>query len=354
MSTWPTTHTRAARLVRWGLVSAFLSAVGVVLYLTAGGSGHAVPQSTPAAHRPPPGLEKLTWAPPKLQHPRVVHVPNHENPAILRLDPQRDYVVKLPARGLHGTLEINGGHNVVLTGGEVKVPSSANQTDNGADGTDTGIYVRASTGTVHIEGVLIKADDDTLYDGIDVNAPAATVQVENVRVEDVYGSLTSEHADVIQTWGGVKELDVDGLTARGDYQGLTVAPDLGPVGSVHLKHVDLTAEAAPPSLARETVGGGIMLWLTEGKSTCTSPTVTMKHVYIANQTGRIRSANTVWPSPTSGLPCAATVAGGTIKWPNLPVTGAVTVGAPPRGSFVPEGVAGKRYRSPGYQPSSPG
>ena len=98
---------------------------------------------------------------------------------------------------------------------------------------------------------------------------------------------------------GVKELDVDRLTAGGDYQGLTIAPDLGAVGSVHLKHVDLTAEAPPPSLAGATVGGGIMLWLTEGTDTCNSARVTLKHVYIANRTRRIRSTETVWPSETS-------------------------------------------------------
>ena len=328
---------------------AFLAVVGAALYLM-NGRGHSAPPSTASPQTPPP-LERLAWAPPKLHRATVVHTPNGENPAILRLDPRRDYVVKLPPQGLHGTLEINGGHNVVLIGGEVTVPSTANQTDNGADGTDTAIYVRESTGTVHIEGVLIRADTDTQYDGIDVNAPKATVQVENVRVEDVYGSLSTEHADVIQTWGGVKQLDVDGLTARGDYQGLTVSPDLGEVGSVHLRHVDLTVEAPPPSLARETVGGGIMLWLTSGTDTCDSATVTLKHVFIANRGNRVRPANMVWPSRTSGLECAPTVSGSRIEWPGLPVSGAVNIGAPPHGSFVPEGVAGNGYRSPGYQPS---
>ena len=251
MSTWPTTHIQGLRRSRWVLVAAFLPIVGAAFYLISG--GHTAPPSTASPHSPPP-LEKLTWGRPKLRQATVVHASNGENPAILSLDPRRDYVVKLPRQGLDGTLEINGGHNVVLIGGEVEVPSSANQTDNGADGTDTAIYVRASTGTVHIEGVLIKADEDTLYDGIDVNAPEATVQVENVRVEDVYGSLRTEHADVIQTWGGVKELDVDRLSANGDYQGLTVAPDLGRVGSVHLKHVDLSAEAPRRALPHRRSG----------------------------------------------------------------------------------------------------
>jgi hypothetical protein len=314
-----------------------------------GGAGHANPPSTPSPHVSPPARERLAWAPPRMKGAAVVHVPDGENPAILRLSTTRDYVVKLPPRGLHGTLEINGGHDVRLIGGEVKVPSSVNQTDNGADGSDTAIYVRAATGTVHIEGVLIKADTDTQFDGIDVNAPRARVQVENVRVKDVYGSLTTEHADVIQTWGGVRELDVDRLTARGDYQGLTIAPALGDVGTVHLKHVDMTAEAAPPSLAEGTVGGGIMLWLTSGTSTCQSASVTLAHVYIANRTARIRSANTVWPSPASKLGCAPVVSAHSLRWPRLPVSGAVNLGYPPRGSFVPEGVAGNDYRSPGYR-----
>ena len=329
---------------------AFLPVVGAALSLM-GGAGHAQAPSHAEPPKAPPARERLAWAPPRLRDPEVVHVPGGENPAILRLDTRRDFVVKLPRTGLRGTLEINGGHNVELIGGEITVPSTANQTDNGADDSDTAIYVRASTGTVHIEGVSIKADADTQFDGIDVNAPQATVQVENVRVEDVYGSRTTEHADVIQTWGGVKELDVDGLTARGDYQGVTVAPALGDVGTVHLRNIDMTAEAAPESLAEHTVGGGIMLWLTSGTTTCRSASVSLEDVYIANRTGRIRSSDTVWPSPSSKLGCSPVVSSDTIRWPGLPVAGAVNLGTPPQGSFVPEGLAGNGYRSPGYRGS---
>jgi hypothetical protein len=301
--------------------------------------GADVPQVT--------GSQALDWAPPTLTAPTVVTVPDGKDPAVLRLSTSKDYVVQLPPDGIHGTLEINGGHNVDLVGGEITVPSTANQTDNGADDTDTALYVRAATGTVHIEGLLIKADEDTLFDGIDVNAPEATVQVENMRVEDVYGSLDSEHADVIQTWGGVKQLDVDGLTANGDYQGLQIAPDLGPVGTVNLDHVDMTAEAAPPSLAATASGGGIMLWLTRGR-TCESPTVSMRDVYVSNLTHRIASIDTAWPSPGSGSSCALTQIGETLVWPQLPVSGGVTIGPPPGGPFVPEGEAGNSYVSPGY------
>ncbi len=294
------------------------------------------------------GQSPLKWAPPTLTAPTVVTVASGHDPDVLNLNTRRDYTVRLPPTGIHGTVEINGGHNVVLIGGKITVPSTANQTDNGADGTDTAIYIRASTGTVHIEGVLIRADPDTEFDGIDVNAPEATVQVENVRVEDVYGSMTTEHADVIQTWGGAKALDVDNLTANGDYQGLTISPDLGSVGSADIENVDLTAEPRPAALAANTVGGGIMLWLTAGTNTCQSSPVALHKVYISDLTDRIEPVNTVWPSPSSGLACDPTVTGNSVSWPALPVTGSVTLGAPSQGPFVPEGVAGNAYTSPGY------
>ena len=284
--------------------------------------------------------------PSELTQPQVVTVKSGHDPDVLNLSTSSDYIVELPAE-IRGTVEINGGHNVVLIGGAVTVPATANQSDNGADDTDTAIYVRAATGTVHIEGVLIRAETNTQFDGIDVNAPLATVQVENVRMEDVYGSSTSEHADVIQTWGGARALRVDHLTASGDYQGLTIAPSLGSVGSAELHDVDLIDEAPPAALAGATHGGGIMLWLTAGTESCQSSPVTLDNVFIANETERVASADTVWPSPSSKLPCDAVAQQNALSCRGSR-TGSVNLGAPPGGPFVPQGVAGDSYVSPGY------
>lgn len=291
----------------------------------------------------------LKWAPPALSSPKTVSVPSGHDPYILTLATNQDYVVKLPAGGLRGTLEINGGHNVDLIGGEIVVPSTANQTDNGADNTDTALYVRHSTGTVHLEGLLLKGETNVQFDGIDVNAPEAVVQVENVRMTALYGSLTTEHADAIQTWGGAKALDVDHLTADGDYQGLSINPNSGSVTNSDLENVDLTVDPRPAALAGISVGGGIMLWLTSETSTCNARAVKLSNFYILNNSERVPSTETVWPSPTSGLACAAHVSGSSISWPGLPVTGSVSLGAPPTGSFVPAGVSGRSYVSPGYQ-----
>lgn len=297
----------------------------------------------------------LQWAPPALRHPQVVHVKNGLDPDHVDLDTSQDYILKLPTGGLHGSLEIDGGHNVVLIGGSITVPSTANQTDNGSDDTDQGIYVRASTGVVHIEGVYITGDPNTQFDGVDVNAPLATVQLENIRVDNVWGSDTTEHADVVQTWGGVRDLRIDHLTADGDYQGLTIDPDLGPVGSVEIENVDLTLVPRPAALAAQTVGGGYMIWLTKGAHTCNAPgAVTFQKVFVDDHdTGRVAPSHTIWPPSTgSGLSCAGTLSGSHETWPRLPVTGSVSLTTPPDGAFVPAGIAGDSYVSPGYVAAS--
>ena len=295
------------------------------------------------------GQRPLRWAPPALSSPQTVSVPSGHDPYVLNLSTTQDYIVKLPSGGLHGTLEINGGHNVVLIGGEIVVPSTANQTDNGADGSDTALYVRHSTGVVHLEGLLLRGETDVQFDGIDVNAPEAVVQVEDVRMTALYGSLTTEHADAIQTWGGAKALDIDDLSADGDYQGLTINPNEGSVASADIENVDLTVDPRPPALAEISVGGGIMLWLTSETTTCNARPVALSNVYILNNGGLVPSTETFWPSPTSGLACAGHVSGATVTWPALPVSGSVTLGAPPGGPFVPAGLAGRSYVSPGYQ-----
>lgn len=294
--------------------------------------------------------ELLEWGPPQLTDPRTIVLRSGLDPDYIWLPLNQDAVLKVPTGGIHGSVEIDGGHNIVMIGGSITVPSSANQTDNNNDDTDQGIYIRQATGTVHIEGVQITGDPGTQFDGIDINAPSATVQLENIRVTSVWGSDTTEHADVVQTWGGVGKLRIDRLSADGDYQGLTIDPDLGPVGPVDIDNVDLTYGAVPAALAPITVGGGYMIWLTRGTHTCSAPSqTTFTNVYVYDQSQRVRASNTIWPPNTgTDLPCAGELSGTTATWNNLPVTGHVTLTAPPGGAFVPAGLAGNSYRSPGY------
>ena len=65
---------------------------------------------------------KLSWAPPKLDHPETIELGDHRDWG-LKLKKDRDYVIKLPKdKPFIGELNIYGGHNVVLIGGEIRIP----------------------------------------------------------------------------------------------------------------------------------------------------------------------------------------------------------------------------------------
>src|SRR5919197_2210166 len=192
---------------------------------------------------PPPGgtggtTAQLAWAPPQLDSPTIVDVSasNH----VLKLDPTRDYLIRMPATKLSvlGGLVIVGGHDVVLVGGEITIPSwgASHPTDN------RGLYLKEQTGTVHVEGLLIHDSGGALSEGIDVNAPEAIVQLENVRVERLHArdeaGFSDSHPDLIQSWAGPAELRVDRFTGTTDYQGFYLAPqELG--GRSQPRRIDL-------------------------------------------------------------------------------------------------------------------
>jgi hypothetical protein len=281
------------------------------------------PAATPIPAAPPVMSIPLRWAPPALTSPTVVELGT--GPTYTRMDPARDYMVVLPDATKVGGTVLDGGHNVVVIGGRVTVP------DAGPGSTDAAahraLYVKNATGTVHLEGIAIDGSGGGESDAIAISAPQATVQVENVRATGIRGGYSTWHADVIQPWGGVKDLRVDGLTASSNYQALQLNRDQGPIGSATLRRVDLSQDPGPYDM------GGFMLWLTSG-SACTGYPVSLDEVYIAPRGGRTLRTS-VWPEDQT---CRAA----------LPITGAVRRGPPPDGPFVPAGTAGTDYRSPGY------
>jgi hypothetical protein len=263
---------------------------------------------------------RLAWAPPHLRHPRVVRAtPRHR---VLHLSTRRDYIVHLPRRGLRGLrgLVIEGGHNVVLIGGRISVPKPRHR-HAPDDRLRRGLYLKGQTGTVHVEGLLI--DGAGLWEGINLDQRlGATVQLENIRIEalraDDEVGFTDNHPDLIQTWAGPAELRVDRLTGTTDYQAFMLAPveygNLRPPRRFAFRHVDLVARSSHACSCQ-------MLW--------------------AFGSFPLGLAN-VWLRPHRHLTVAQSVEPKDGRW------AAVRAGRPPGGSFVPRGVAGSRYRSPGY------
>jgi hypothetical protein len=158
--------------------------------------------------------EPNPWPAPSMRSPVTIDLtPSRTN---LTLKPNVDYVLNLPRdeplrapQGLH----VDGGHNVVMTGGVVDVPDAARA-----------LYLSDQTGIVHIEGVRFTGKE--LTEGIDLSeARGATVELEDIVIPEVHGSYTTNHADLIQTWAGPKRLLVDGFAGSTDYQGFFLAPN---------------------------------------------------------------------------------------------------------------------------------
>jgi hypothetical protein len=279
----------------------------------------------------------LRWPPPQLANPQTIQL--GQGFSMLHLDPARDYVLQLPpARKLGGTF-VEGGHDVIVIGGWITVPTGTT-----SDEQRRALYFKDQTGIVHVEGVLIDGSGGGDADGIALHAPQATVQIENVRVAGLHGSQATTHADVVQPWGGVGQLRIDRLTGTSGFQGLQLPIALGPIGAAEIRYADL--HALPEPLGH---GGGHMLWLTTPHM-CNGYPVALNQVWISPRPGRTL-ANSVWPGVADGSACPGVREGGGIGWPKLPVRGTVLAGSPPGGDFVPQWNVGLGYRSPGYTAS---
>ncbi len=274
------------------------------------------PESFPSA-RPDssgngPVPAQLTWAPPVLKDPQTIQL-TADDPSPELKDGQ-DYLLELPDEPLvvKGGVTISGGRNIVLIGGEIQPQGS------GRDG--RAILLQGQTGTVHIEGVLLAGA--RLAEGINLDErDGAVVQLQNIRVETVRGEQDGHHADVIQSWAGPESLRIDRLSGSTTYQGMFLLPTQfggqDPPREFDLRNVDLVG----------TDGSGYLLWRDDADWP----------IYLTN----------VWVTPPD-----TGVERNKVLWArgdqNRDTWDGVQIGLPPGGPFVPDGVAGVGYESPGY------
>jgi hypothetical protein len=235
------------------------------------------PTSTAAKPAPSsaPQPAAVTWPGPALHNPQVIALTPGHTKLVLNL--HRDYVLKLPhGRALTAPqgLSIWGGHNVVLVGGTIHVPDKSGAAQ-----------LQAQTGTIHIEGVRFTGP--RLMEGIDLNEPrGATVELENIYIDKVHGSYTTNHADLIQSWAGPRRLLVDGLMGSTQYQGFFLLPnqlDKGPAPQLFdLRNVYINDSA-----------GAYALWLQ------TKPRVPLhtSGVYVTPNSKRTWRGWWLWPKP---------------------------------------------------------
>jgi hypothetical protein len=288
--------------------------------------------------------QKLRWAPPVLSNPQTINV-KASGFQTFDLTAGQDYIVNMPDQKVVGTVALTGGRNIVLVGGHI----SSNTTTTDSDNWETrNIYVKGQTGVVHIEGVLIDGSGGGQADGVDIYAPQAVVQLQNMRIVGLHGHSDQVHADVVQPFGSARQLRIDRLTGSSNYQGLQLAEEgiRVPLHSI-IQNVNLSYQ---PSDVVPNEAWPHLLWLTQGTDTCKHDPTVLSEVYIVPRPGQVLG-QAVWPPSDGTLPCRGTMneAGDRVSWPDLArVSGSVKLGSPPGGDFVPAGVAGTGYVSPGY------
>jgi hypothetical protein len=275
----------------------------------------------------------------------------------LVLNDSRDYILKMPDQKKTGQLIIKGGRNVEVIGGYI---STKQEGPNIVVWDDAGVQAGR---IVQIEGVLIDGSSGVQSDGIDIKAPKTIVQIENCRIVGLIGKLSGYHADVIQPFGGVKELRIDGLSGASHYNNLYFRRESNPLGppignviirnanfwgfknpwvpNQTLRAISLGTQANPPSDDSQAVNCKL------------TNSVVLSSFYAAPPSGT-RLGQFVYPNDNmagGAKYCSAAVSadGKSVDWPALrsssggPITGKVQLGTPPGGDFVPDGVAGIGY-----------
>jgi hypothetical protein len=167
----------SAHCAKFLLMSGFIVALGVAVVSSA--------DSVQAA-------SQLSWAPPTLTDPITLY-PTSSNKSF-KLDNSKDYKIVLPNTPFNTGadreyMSVNGGHNVVMIGGEL----TANQNMNGV------VRFTGQTGTIHIEGIRVTGSQ--LGEGFQFqNMPNAIVQFENVYFDPVTVNCSYEqhHCDLFQ------------------------------------------------------------------------------------------------------------------------------------------------------------
>lgn len=269
----------------------------------------------PPVDPPAPAVGTLSWKPPTLISPTTVKPTDGQGKIVLAAG--RDYVIDIAGRTWKNTrgLHVEGGRNVVVIGGQVDVGAGFYSGGSGPGVMANGYVKRAAyflgqTGVVHLEGVAFTSSSGNLSEGINVSAAAATVRVQNCRIDvPLVGTKDANHADALQCWNGPRSLKVDGFTATTGYQGMFLNPhDTSTASAIvedwELRNVEIIG----------TTAAKYILWRVKPPAT-----IRTSEVYTSGGLGNWNGA-TDWP--------------GVVHGKRAPVTFAAT--------------AGLGYVSPGY------
>jgi len=296
---------------------------------------------------------KLRWSPPALTSPTTINLTTGEQAGAssVNLDNTKDYILRMPSTPKQGALWIGGGRNVVIIGGEF---APTRFTDLAGDNIVLKLYKQV--GTVHIEGLKFSNPNSLEFDAIAIDAPQAIVQIENVRVDTLLGSQATNHSDLVQPYGGAKELRIDHFTGQSALQGLFLLNNkydtaCGPYGPVRLSNINIR------QMEPQTDGRYMLYFANSSEAPNFAGQVHLSNVYIS-ALPQYSPAGSYGMMPRVGMSApygAIRYDTNKVHWPNwrsadgsLAINGFISEGDPATGDFVPAGVAGYNYVSPGY------
>jgi hypothetical protein len=291
---------------------------------------------------------------------------NPEQYWVCRLAPNRDYLIHLGHRSMTdvGSLVFTGGRSVVIIGGEVEI---RDMPDAEAFRREALVF-HGQTGVVHVEGVHIYGKPLRC---IVFDSAAATFQIENVRCDGVYmwqEDFGTAHSDTWVTWLSPPEIRFDRFT--GDFDNTGFAIFGSPIANTWPRHVTLRRVNLRNS---PTFPGGGNTVVVSRKTR-----LDIDRFYTTTGWGRAASGGP-WPSLgprqwklwdsfvdetwRSGRVRLARFGNGVARGSYMLFTrprkdnvlgvggrpARISYGIPPRGDFVPVGVAGTSYVSPGYR-----
>jgi len=238
------------------------------------------------------------------------------------LDNTKDYIIQIPdVVTWKDGIDLNGGRNIVIIGAEFNFAQNY-ATDTGGSITDEGntnrgLYIHGGTSArvVHLEGLLFAGTN--LYECMNVNSSNTVVQVQNSRCDHLKAHLPTGKApphhggDFLQVFIGPTNVvsRFDRITVYTDYQCYL---DQGTNSNIDIRNSNVTA----------LTSGGALLIGQYGTYGTRQRAATNAYFDVGP-----RSWTSVIESPWNTLP-------GVIQGSHA--------------DFVPVGVAGRNYTSPGY------
>lgn len=281
---------------------------------------------------------QLTWSPPTLTNPTTRHISNAVSTS---LSGSGDLIVICDEQIRNKQIQLTGWHHVQMIGGA--------STWDFNDGTEHRcIKFTGCTGTVHVEGWELTATNNGLLDALVVGNVGTVgnqiIQLQNIRIDYVHNA-GSYHSDGMQLQNGcyLQGLRWDKVTMYGHHDNLSNQHGLfanQETGSDLIRGVDI----------RRTNVVGMQHCFWQGQSVID---MRFEDVWISNSQNGF--GYNVWPQADGGpggstLPRRSVVSadGSYLTFADTNIEGRIEKGPRPGGDFVPAGVAGMSYTSPGY------